>query len=228
MEANETAVPVITIDGPTASGKGTVALRVAQALGFHYLDSGALYRIVGLACLRSHVDFSDMAAVTAHAMAIEPRFIAGRVLLGNEDISSAIRTEEVGTAASLAAQIPSVRNALFELQRRERRAPGLVADGRDMGTVIFPDAPLKIFLTASVESRARRRYKQLIAKGIEVKLDDLVREMEERDRRDMRRVHAPLAPAEGAKILDSTCLTIQETVVKVLHWYDQAFLGKAA
>lgn len=228
MQTKESVIPVITIDGPTASGKGTVALRVAEALGFHYLDSGALYRIVGLACLRAGVDFSDIAAVTAHATAIRPRFIAGRVLLGNEDISNAIRTEEVGMAASMAAQIPSVRNALFELQRRERRAPGLVADGRDMGSVIFPDATLKVFLTASVESRASRRYKQLISKGMEVKLDTLVSEMAERDRRDTHRAHAPLVPAEGAKILDSTCLTIQETVVKVLHWYDQASLEKAA
>ncbi|WP_340309667.1 (d)CMP kinase [Mesosutterella faecium] len=224
---NEAAIPVIAIDGPTASGKGTVAQRVAQTLGFHYLDSGALYRIVGLACLRSHVDFSDMAAVTAHAIAIAPRFVCGRVLLGDEDISKEIRTEEVGTAASLAAQIPSVRDALFELQRRERRQPGLVADGRDMGSVIFPDACLKVFLTASVETRARRRYKQLIEKGIDVKLDALVSEMAERDRRDMQRTHAPLVPAEGAKILDSSCLTIQETVVKILHWYDQVSLGGA-
>ncbi|MCI6529479.1 MAG: (d)CMP kinase [Mesosutterella sp.] len=224
---NEAAIPVIAIDGPTASGKGTVAQRVAQTLGFHYLDSGALYRIVGLACLRSHVDFSDMAAVTAHAIAIAPRFVCGRVLLGDEDISKEIRTEEVGTAASLAAQIPSVRDALFELQRRERKQPGLVADGRDMGSVIFPDACLKVFLTASVETRARRRYKQLIEKGIDVKLDALVSEMAERDRRDMQRMHAPLVPAEGAKILDSSCLTIQETVVKILHWYDQVSLGGA-
>ncbi|WP_326520683.1 (d)CMP kinase [Mesosutterella porci] len=224
---NEAAIPVIAIDGPTASGKGTVAQRVAQTLGFHYLDSGALYRIVGLACLRSHVDFSDMAAVTAHAIAIAPRFVCGRVLLGDEDISKEIRTEEVGTAASLAAQIPSVRDALFELQRRERKQPGLVADGRDMGSVIFPDACLKVFLTASVETRARRRYKQLIEKGIDVKLDTLVSEMAERDRRDMQRMHAPLVPAEGAKILDSSCLTIQETVVKILHWYDQVSLGGA-
>ena len=212
-------VPVITIDGPTASGKGTVASRVAEALGFHYLDSGALYRVVGLVCLRNNVPLDDMAAVTAHAIAIKPRFAGGRVALGTEDITAAIRTEEVGQAASRAAVISSVRDALAELEKNARRAPGLVADGRDMGSVIFPDAPLKVFLTASAEARAHRRYKQLIEKGLDVKLSDLVSEMKERDLRDMRRAHAPLAPAEGARILDSSFLTIEETVEKVLYWW---------
>lgn len=212
-------VPVITIDGPTASGKGTVASKVAEALGFHYLDSGALYRIVGLVCLRANVDLKDIAAVTAHAMGISPVFAGGRISLGSEDITNAIRTEDVGQAASCIAVIPSVRNALFELQREARREPGLVADGRDMGSIIFPDAELKIFLTASAEARAHRRYKQLIEKGIDVTLDDLVKEMKERDLRDMRRAHAPLVPAEGAKILDSSFLTIQETVDKILYWW---------
>ena len=212
-------VPVITIDGPTASGKGTVASRVAEALGFHYLDSGALYRVVGLVCLRNNVPLDDMAAVTAHAMAIKPRFAGGRVTLGTEDITAAIRTEEVGQAASRAAVISSVRDALAELEKNARRAPGPVDDGRDMGSVIFPDAPLKVFLTASAEARAHRRYKQLIEKGLDVKLSDLVSEMKERDLRDMRRAHAPLAPAEGARILDSSFLTIEETVEKVLYWW---------
>ena len=181
-------VPVITIDGPTASGKGTVASKVAEALGFHYLDSGALYRIVGLVCLRANVDLKDIAAVTAHAMGISPVFAGGRISLGSEDITNVIRTEDVGQAASCIAVIPSVRNALFELQREARREPGLVADGRDMGSIIFPDAELKIFLTASAEARAHRRYKQLIEKGIDVTLDDLVKEMKERDLRDMRRL----------------------------------------
>ena len=170
-------VPVITIDGPTASGKGTVASKVAEALGFHYLDSGALYRIVGLVCLRANVDLKDIAAVTAHAMGISPVFAGGRISLGSEDITNVIRTEDVGQAASCIAVIPSVRNALFELQREARREPGLVADGRDMGSIIFPDAELKIFLTASAEASAHRRYKQLVENGIDVALDELVKEM---------------------------------------------------
>ncbi len=219
MQDKNTVIPVITIDGPTASGKGTIASRVAAALGFHYLDSGALYRIVGLVCLRAGVDLDDLAAVTAHAIAMRPSFTGDRIVLGGEDITQAIRAEAVGMAASRVAAIPSVREALFELQRDSRKAPGLVADGRDMGSVIFPDATLKVFLTASVESRAQRRFKQLIEKGIDVKLDTLVSEMAERDRRDTQRAHSPLVPAEGAKILDSSDLTIEETVKQVLDWY---------
>ncbi len=212
-------IPVITVDGPTASGKGTVAARVAEALGFHYLDSGALYRIVGLVCLRARVPLDDMAAVTAHATAIRPVFSGGRITLNCEDITAAIRSEEVGMAASRVAALQPVRDALFELQRSTRKAPGLVADGRDMGTVIFPDAPLKVFLTASAEARAQRRYKQLTERGADVTLEKLVEEMQERDRRDMQRAQAPLVPAEDARVLDSSYLTIEETVDKILFWY---------
>ena len=215
-------VPVITIDGPTASGKGTVASKVAEALGFHYLDSGALYRIVGLVCLRANVDLKDIAAVTAHAMGISPVFAGGRISLGSEDITNVIRTEDVGQAASCIAVIPSVRNALFELQREARREPGLVADGRDMGSVVFPEARLKIFLTASAESRAKRRYNQLKEKGISSNIDDLVSDLKDRDRRDMERSVAPLKPAEGARILDSSDLTLQETIDLVLAWYRES------
>ena len=210
---------VIAIDGPTASGKGTIAQRVAAALGWHYLDSGALYRIVGLLALREAVSLDDGQALSKLAGQIEPVFQGERILLGGEDIALAIRAEQVGTAASRVAVHPPLRAVLVELQRRFRRSPGLVADGRDMGTVIFPDAHLKVFLTASAASRAQRRYKQLIEKGFSAKLTDLLRDLEERDARDSARAVAPLKPAEGALVLDSTHLSIEQTVEAVLEAY---------
>ncbi len=210
---------VIAIDGPTASGKGTIAQRVAAVLGWHYLDSGALYRIVGLLALREAVSLDDGLALSQLAGQIEPVFQGERILLGGEDIALAIRAEQVGTAASRVAVHPPLRAVLVELQRRFRRSPGLVADGRDMGTVIFPDADLKVFLTASAASRAQRRYKQLIEKGFSAKLSGLLRDLEERDARDSARAVAPLKPAEGALVLDSTYLSIEQTVEAVLEAY---------
>jgi len=210
---------VIAIDGPTASGKGTIAQRVAAVLGWHYLDSGALYRIVGLLALREAVSLDDGLALSRLAGQIEPVFQGERILLSGEDIALAIRAEQVGTAASRVAVHPPLRAVLVELQRRFRRSPGLVADGRDMGTVIFPDAYLKVFLTASAASRAQRRYKQLIEKGFSAKLSDLLRDLEERDARDSARAVAPLKPAEGALVLDSTNLSIEQTVEAVLEAY---------
>ena len=214
-------VPVITIDGPTASGKGTVASKVAEALGFHYLDSGALYRIVGLVCLRANVDLKDIAAVTAHAMGISPVFAGGRISLGSEDITNAIRTEDVGQAASCIAVIPSVRNALFELQREARREPGLVADGRDMGSIIFPDAELKIFMTADPRVRACRRYDELRAKGDQVSLEEIERNVRERDKADMGRAISPLRQAEDAIVLDNSCMTVGEQMAWFMKEFEQ-------
>ena len=212
-------VPVIAIDGPTASGKGTVAERIAQHLGWRYLDSGALYRLTALRALREGVDPSDAATLAGLAGSMQPEFRAGRILLSNEDVTDAIRHERVGQTASTIAALTPVRAALVDFQRSFRQSPGLVADGRDMGTVIFPDASLKVFLTASAESRAQRRYKQLIEKGFSAKLSDLLRDLEERDARDSMRAAAPLKPAQGAFVLDSTLLTIDQTVQAVLDRY---------
>lgn len=215
-------IPVIAIDGPTASGKGTIAQRVAEALGFHYLDSGALYRLAALAALEAGTSLDDEAALARVAGGIAPRFIEGRIELSGRDVSEAIRAEAVGVAASKIAVFPRVRQALFDLQRGFRQAPGLVADGRDMASVVFPDARLKVFLTASPEARAARRHKQLMEKGIATKIDDLARDLRERDERDMQRAAAPLAPAQGAKLLDSSALSIDEVVAQVLGWYREA------
>ncbi|HWS73722.1 MAG TPA: (d)CMP kinase [Quisquiliibacterium sp.] len=211
--------PVIAIDGPTASGKGTVAERVASALGWHYLDSGSLYRMVALKALRAAVDTGDGAGLAALADGLAPRFEGGRILVDGEDVTDEIRAEAVGVAASKVAAQPLLRAALLGLQRRARRAPGLVGDGRDMGTVVFPDAVLKVYLTASVESRAARRHKQLMEKGFSANICDLSRDLAERDARDMQRAEAPLRPAEGALVVDSTSLSIDETVEAVLDAY---------
>ena len=211
-------VPVLAIDGPTASGKGTIAQRVAQALGFHYLDSGALYRLTALAASLAGLNLDDAAAVQPVAMALDVRFSHdGHILLQGQDVTEAIRTEAAGQGASRVAVHPPVRAALLELQRNFRQPPGLVADGRDMGTVVFPDAPLKVFLTASAESRAQRRYKQLIEKGIPANLGTLLQDLLERDARDQSRATAPLVPAKGALVLDSTQLDIRQTVEQVLE-----------
>jgi len=211
--------PVIAIDGPTASGKGTIAQRVADRLGFHYLDSGALYRVLAWKAVQSGVEGGDETRLAGLAQTMQPRFRDGRIEVEGVDVTDAIRTEEISRAASQVAVHPTVRSALLLLQRRCRTAPGLVADGRDMGTVVFPDAVLKVFLTASVQARAERRHKQLMEKGISTNILDLSRDLEARDRRDVERSAAPLRPAEDAFRLDSSELTIDEVVAQVLNWF---------
>ena len=213
------SIPVITIDGPTASGKGTVASRVAQTLGFAFLDSGALYRLTALAAIESGMDLGDEDGLARIAAGLDVGFEGERILLSGREVSDAIRAEAVGIAASRIATLPGVRSALVDLQHGFRRAPGLVADGRDMGTVIFPGADLKIFLTASVEARADRRYKQLIGKGFPATMPALLQDLRERDARDTERAVAPLKPAEGAHLLDTSNMTIEQAVEKVLGWY---------
>lgn len=218
-------IPVITIDGPTASGKGTVASLVARELGFHYLDSGALYRLAALSCLRGATDLTDEEKVASVAAAMQIAFRDGKILLGEDDVTEAIRAEEVGVAASKVAALPRLRAALLDLQKKSRRAPGLVADGRDMGSVVFPDAPLKVFLTASAEARAERRYKQLMSKGICANLANLTADLTERDKRDRERKACPLEAAPGAKLLDNSSLSVEETVSQVLRWWNES-LGR--
>lgn len=213
------AAPVIAIDGPSASGKGTIAKRVAEALDFHYLDSGALYRLVALAALRRGVPLEAGAALAEVARALDARFRGDEVELAGERVTDAIRAEEVSGAASRVAAHPAVRAALLARQRAFRRPPGLVADGRDMGSQVFPDAGLKVFLTATPEERARRRYKQLIDKGMSANMRDLVRDIAERDQRDRERSVAPLRPADGAHVIDTTALSIENVVDAVLRLY---------
>jgi cytidylate kinase len=211
--------PVIAIDGPTASGKGTVAAAVAKALGFHYLDSGALYRLVGLAARDANVPLDDGEALARLAATLHPRFAGGRITVDGRDVTDAIRTEEASRLSSQVAVHAPLRQALLELQRSFRQPPGLVADGRDMGTVVFPDATLKVFLTASVEARADRRYKQLMEKGFPATLPALLQDLRERDERDSKRAVSPLRPAGDAYRLDSSWLSIEEVVATILHWY---------
>jgi len=212
-------VPVITVDGPTASGKGTVAARVAAGLRYHYLDSGALYRLVALRALDEGVSDADAGGLARLAAGMLTRFDDGKVELDGRDVTKAIRSEEVSRTASRVAVHAPVRTALRELQLAFRRAPGLVADGRDMGTIVFPDADLKIFLTASLEARAERRYKQLIEKGLTANMRDLLADLRVRDERDSTRATAPLRPAEDAYRLDSSTLSIDEVVAQILTWY---------
>lgn len=212
-------VPVIAVDGPAASGKGTVAAGVAAALRFHLLDSGSLYRLVALKALRSRAALADEPALARIAAGLDAVFRDGSVLLDGEDATAAIRDEAVSVAASQVAVHPGVRAALLGRQRAFRRPPGLVADGRDMGTVVFPDATLKVFVTASAEERARRRHKQLIEKGISVTMQSLLRELRERDARDASRAAAPLKPAADAVVLDTTSMTIDAAVAFVLARY---------
>lgn len=214
-------IPVIAIDGPTASGKGTVASRVAERLGFHLLDSGALYRLTALQALRRQVELRDEHAIAKLAEHLPARFQGDAIYLGNEDVSHAIRAEEVGNLASKIAALPTVRQALFGLQLGFRETPGLVADGRDMGTVIFPGAKLKVFLTASVEARAERRYKQLIGKGFSANMNDLLADLQARDDRDTHRAVAPLVPAADAHLLDTSGMGVDQAVEQVLAWYAQ-------
>ena len=215
-------IPVIAIDGPTASGKGTVAQRVADRLGFHYLDSGALYRLTALSAIRHDVPLNDEHALAKLAEKLPCKFVGDEIWLANDNVTMAIRSEEVGNTASKIAALPTVRHALAGLQLGFRKTPGLVADGRDMGTVIFPHATLKVFLTASVEARAQRRYKQLIEKGFAARLAALQKDLQERDARDSNRAIAPLKPAEGAHILDTSEITADQAVEQVLQWYAEA------
>lgn len=212
-------IPVITIDGPTASGKGTIAQIIARKLGFHYLDSGALYRLTALSVIRSGINPDDATRVADIARNLPCRFEQDRIFLGTDDVTDAIRTEEVGNMASRIAVLPQTRQALTGLQTNFKTLPGLVADGRDMGTVIFPEAVLKIFLTASVEVRAERRYRQLIEKGIPASIDVLRRDLVERDKRDSERKEAPLIPAEDAIRLDTSNMDIDETAMHVLDLF---------
>ncbi|HWU82952.1 MAG TPA: (d)CMP kinase [Methylophilaceae bacterium] len=213
---NDTSIPVIAIDGPSASGKGTVAQIVADRLGYHYLDSGALYRIVALAARRQGLAWQDEPALAAMALKLEIRFDQGRIWLGNEDISEAVRTEEMSRGASEVAVHPAVRAALLDLQHSFRKAPGLVADGRDMATVVFPDAGTKIFLTASAEVRAERRYKQLMSKGNHANLADILKDLQARDARDRQRSVAPLQQSGDAELLETSALSIEQAVDSVL------------
>ena len=217
------SVPVICIDGPTASGKGTLASRLAKRLGYHSLDSGALYRLAGLAARREKIELTPENAprLGALAAALPVRFEGERVLLGHEDVSDAIRTEAVGMDASRISAFPGVREALLNLQRNWARLPGLVADGRDMGTTIFPQAPLKIHLTASAAERAQRRHKQLISKGISANIDRLCADLEARDAQDRSRAASPLKPAQDALLLDNSQLTIEQSVDRVLGWWQE-------
>ncbi len=221
MNATTTAVPVIAIDGPSASGKGTIAERVARSLGFHYLDSGSLYRLVALAAVKEATRLDDEAALARRALHLHVTFENGDIFLFGQKVTDAIRTEECGVGASRVAALPAVRAALLERQRAFRTPPGLVAEGRDMGTVVFPDAALKVFLTASAEIRAERRHKQLKEKGIDANIRTLLQELHERDQRDSARSAAPLQKAIDARELDSTDLGIDEIVRQVLDWYRQ-------
>jgi cytidylate kinase len=213
--------PVVAIDGPSGSGKGTIGRLLAHRLGWHYLDSGALYRLVALAALNRHIDLSDAATLAAAAMSLRVRFASGatgdRIYLDEADVSAELRTERAGDAASKVAVVPEVRAALLQRQRDFAVPPGLVADGRDMGTVVFPDAKLKVVLTASAEARAMRRHKQLKEKGIDVSLPDLSWDIAQRDARDATRTVAPFRPAPDAHVIDSTSLTPEEVVAHILQ-----------
>lgn len=211
------SAPVVAIDGPSASGKGTVAARAAQELGFHYLDSGSLYRLVALAAVQAKVSLADERAVAAVAARLPARFVTDRVLLEDADVSERIRGEDISVAASRVAALPAVRAALLDRQRAFREQPGLVAEGRDMGSVVFPEAVLKVFLTASAEARARRRYNQLIEKGLPANIDSLLQDMRERDARDSARSVAPLQKCADAVLIDTTSLTVEEAVAAIVE-----------
>lgn len=216
----EVTIPVLAIDGPGGAGKGTISRLAAQRLAWHYLDSGALYRILALAGSIHHIDLNDETRLAKLANSLDIRFGIGDdegVWLDNNDVSDLIRTEQAGAAASTVAALPMVRAALLQRQKAFRQAPGLVADGRDMGTVVFPDATVKVFLTASVEERAQRRYKQLIAKGIDGKLCNLLADIQARDDRDSNRAVAPLRPAVDAVIIDTSQMAIDEVLQTVLN-----------
>lgn len=214
-------VAVITIDGPAASGKGTIAQRVAKTLGFHYLDSGALYRIVTFLALQKGLTLEQERAIAQVARSMHPQFIDGQIFVDGQNITQAIRTEEVSRATSCVAAISEVRKALLDVQKAYAKAPGVVADGRDMGTTIFPRATLKVFLTASVDVRTERRALQLEAKGLVADRQAMKRDLEIRDQRDRERADSPLKPAQGAYILDTSDLTIEEVEKKILNWWSE-------
>lgn len=219
------SIPVITLDGPGGVGKGTISALLAKHLGWHYLDSGALYRLTALACLQKDIALDDINLSTQKMIAEIAENLAvtflpeGGILLNDQEVEALIRTETAGNNASKVAALTSVREALFKRQKAFLHDPGLIADGRDMGTTIFPDAPLKIFLTASAEERAKRRYKQLIEKGNSVRIADLVKDIEERDQRDMNRSSSPLKPAQDAHIIDTSAMNIKAVFDTVLQLY---------
>lgn len=215
----DAAIPVIAIDGPAASGKGTIAYNVARAIDFHYLDSGALYRVVALRAIEQRVAQDDAEGLARLASDVDVSFHDGRATLLGRDVADALRTEAVSAVASRIAVHPAIRGALLARQRAFRRPPGLVAEGRDMGSVVFRDARLKVFLTASAEARANRRHKQLIEKGMSVNIDGLLRDIRERDARDSTRAAAPLVAAPDAVTLDTTDLSIAEVTAAVLALY---------
>ena len=217
-----TEPPVIAIDGPSASGKGTVAQGVAAALGFHYLNSGSLYRTVALAALEAGANLDDELTLVEITLNLRAEFDGDRVTLGGRNVSEVIVAEAVSVAASRIAAIPGVRNALLTRQRAFRQPPGLVADGRDMGSVVFPDAVLKIFLTASLEARAQRRYKQLMDKGMDATMAALLQDIRERDQRDTMRATAPLLKSANAVLIDTTNMTAADAIAQVLALYRQA------
>jgi cytidylate kinase len=221
--------PVITVDGPSGAGKGTLCMLLADKLGFHLLDSGAIYRVLALAAIHHGVDTESEDALVPLATHLDVQFIAEgdlvKVILEGEDVSGELRKEDTGMAASKVAALPRVREALLRRQRAFSAAPGLVADGRDMGTVVFVEAEAKIFLDASAEERANRRLKQLQQKGLDVKFDDLLSEIQERDDRDRNRPVAPLRPAEDALVLDSTSMNIEQVVEKALHYIESKLAG---
>ncbi len=216
------SIPVIAIDGPSASGKGTIAAIVAQRLGFHYLDSGAIYRVTAYAALKQKIDLADEPALVELAGRLDLRFDGAEVYLDGRPVGDAIRTEEAGRAASTIAVLPRLREALLARQRAFRQAPGLAADGRDMGTVVFPDARVKVFLTASAEERANRRYKQLIEKGLSANLSRILQDLQERDARDAARTAAPMQHAPDAVLIDTTGMTIAAVVQRVFDLFSQA------
>jgi cytidylate kinase len=224
--------PVITIDGPSGAGKGTVSTLLAQKLGWHFLDSGAIYRVLAVASVHHQIPAEDEAGLLPLATGLDVNFDTTdqgvRIMLEGEDVSDTIRTEQVGAVASKIASLPTIREALLRRQRGFKQAPGLVADGRDMGTVVFPEAVVKIFLTASADERAKRRFKQLKAKGDDVSMSRLLADIKARDERDANRLVAPLIPAKDALVLDSTSLDVEQVLEKIELFVNEKFASQAS